>query len=260
MSKINESGHAKNVANFFQLIVICTNLGAKFNPANANLSLANINSIHQSSNDAIKALDTARGSYIQAIKNRKSMFDLLNPLATRIMNALRPLNLNKGVIENLKTINRKVQGRRKYVPKTNNNNNTDQNPDEVTANTENETQNDKEINKISTSQMSYDNRLANFQKMIEMLNADPQYKPNETELTIAALNDYLTQLQNANIAVIIESNNYIKNRNNRNQIIYLQDNNLYDTAMILKAYLQSVLGNNSEDYKKARKLKFSKNK
>lgn len=258
MSKIVETGHAKNVANFYKLVLICNALGAKFNPVSPKLSLIAINQLQQNSSNIIKALDTSRGNYIQTIKQRKTLFDSLSSIATRVINSLRPLGLNAGVIENLKGINRKIQGKGKIKSIESNNNDTTSNTNNTNTNNNATTTTDTEVNKISISQMSFDSRLANFQKMIEVLKADPNYKPNEQELTIAGLEIYLAQLESANMAAAVSGNEYIKSRQNRNHILYLQDGNLYDTAMDLKNYLLSALGTASVEYKQARKIKFSK--
>lgn len=43
MSKINDTGHAKNVANFETLIAYLTGYGAVYNPSNANIQLSRLN-------------------------------------------------------------------------------------------------------------------------------------------------------------------------------------------------------------------------
>ena len=265
MAKIVETGHAKNVANFYHLVLICSALGTKFNPVSPKLSLAAMNQLHQDANSVIKALDTSRGNYVQVIKQRKTLFDGLSSLSTRIIRSLRPLGLNAGVIENLKGISRKIQGKGKAkssesntATTTTNTANTTTNAPTTTTNTANSTAIDTEANKISVSQMSFDSRLANFQKMIEVLKADPNYKPNEVELNVLSLEAYLAQLQSGNMAAAMAGNEYIRGRQNRNQVLYLQDGNLHDTAMSLKDYLLSVLGSTSVEYKQARKIKFAK--
>lgn len=42
MPSTSETGHAKNVANFQDLISFCTGYGATYNPSKAALSVANL--------------------------------------------------------------------------------------------------------------------------------------------------------------------------------------------------------------------------
>lgn len=41
----------------------------------------------------------------------------------------------------------------------------------------------KEVNEISSCQMSYDSRLDNFDKLAKLFASVPEYAPNPTELT-----------------------------------------------------------------------------
>jgi len=43
-SSTSETGHAKNVANFKDLIAVCTGPGSSYNPANASIKPAELNS------------------------------------------------------------------------------------------------------------------------------------------------------------------------------------------------------------------------
>ncbi|HAZ01680.1 MAG TPA: hypothetical protein DCY97_05810, partial [Marinilabiliales bacterium] len=45
----------------------------------------------------------------------------------------------------------------------------------------------KEVVEISASQMSFTNRIANFDKLIELLKSIREYTPNESDLTVTAL-------------------------------------------------------------------------
>ena len=42
MSKTNETGHAKNIANFETLLSYVTGYGAVYNPSNANIQLSSL--------------------------------------------------------------------------------------------------------------------------------------------------------------------------------------------------------------------------
>ena len=50
----------------------------------------------------------------------------------------------------------------------------------------------KDIKEKSSSQMSYDNRLDNLDKLIQLLSSIPLYTPNEAELKVASLKNLYT--------------------------------------------------------------------
>jgi hypothetical protein len=60
----------------------------------------------------------------------------------------------------------------------------------------------KEIVEISSSQMSFDSRLDNFDKLIKLLSSIPAYAPNEPDLKVEALTALYNDLKAKNMAVI----------------------------------------------------------
>lgn len=258
MPTIIEVGHAKNVANFRALILICSQLGSQYDPSNGDYSLDSLNAIYKDADAAVKAVDAARGQYIQAIKPRQANFKGLGSLCTRIVKSLNLLRIDAGVVEAIKGVNRKIQGQKRSGNKPAN----DVFEDTVVVNTENANETtvpvvDTESSKISSAQLSYDSKLANFRRMIELLSAEPKYTPNEKQLQVANLNDYYNQLENANIVAFSTGLQLIDARAKRNDILYNNPNNLYRLAFDIKDYLLSAIGSNSPIYKQARKLRFS---
>lgn len=258
MATVIEVGHAKNVANFRALILICSQLGSHYNPSNEDYTLDSLNTIYKDADAAVKAVDAARGQYVQAIKPRQANFKGLGSLCTRIVKSLNLMRIDAGVIEAIKGVNRKIQGQKKGANRPANDVfedfidvNTDNNNDAATPVV------DAEVNKISTAQLSYDSKLANFRRMIELLSAEPKYIPNEKQLQIDSLNDYYSQLENANISAFSTGLQLINARAKRNDILYNNPNNLYRIALDIKDYLLSAIGSNSPIYKQARKLRFS---
>ena len=106
--------------------------------------------------------------------------------------------------------------------------------------------------------MSYDSRLDNFFKLIQLLASVPEYNPNEKELKIEHLNTILDDLKAKNAAVV-ESTIPVSNaRISRNEILYKENTGLCDVAMDVKTYIKSVFGASSPQYKQIRKSEFKK--
>ena len=78
----------------------------------------------------------------------------------------------------------------------------------------------KKIIEISTSQMSYDSRLDNLDKLIKLLASVPQYAPNEADLKTSALTALYTDLKTKNTAVINAEIPLNNARITRNEVMY----------------------------------------
>ena len=116
----------------------------------------------------------------------------------------------------------------------------------------------KEIVEISTSQMSYDSRLDNFDKLIKLLSSVSQYAPNEADLKITALTALYTDLKAKNLAVINAETPLNNARISRNDVMYKDNVGLVDVAADVKTYIKSVYGATSPQYKTVSSLKFTK--
>jgi hypothetical protein len=243
MASTSETGHAKNAANLQSLIVSVTGYGAAYNPSKTALQLPSLQILSTGCNNAIKAVNAAIPGYTQAVADRETAFLPLNKLATRVLNSIKATDTSTQVIENVQSLIRKIQGTRATPKKT----------DEEKAALAAEGKATKEI---STSQMSFDNRLDNLDKLIQLLDSSPLYTPNETDLQVATLTTYLDELNRQNAAVktaiILLSNARIS----RNEIMYKAGSSMVDIALDVKTYIKSVYGASSPQYKQVSKLAF----
>lgn len=192
---------------------------------------------------AIDAVNAAMPSYSNAVSAREAAFEPLSKLTTREMNSLKATDTTTQVDESARTLARKIQGVRATAKMTE--------PEKAAATTEG-----KEINQISSSQMSYDNRLDNFDKLIQLLNTIELYAPNEPELKVTALTALYNDLKEKNTAVINATTPISNARIARNNILYKENTGLVDVALDVKTYIKSVFGATSPQYKQVSKLEF----
>lgn len=242
MSSTSEIGHAKNVANLETLISFCTGYGAAYNPNKPSLKLPALNTLHTNSQTALDDVAAVMPDYINAVNAREIAFEPLSRLVTRVINALDASNVPNQTVADAKTYARKIQGRRSS-PKI---------PDDPN------TPEDESLNSISASQMSYDNRLANFNSLIQLLASLPAYAPNEADLTVASLTALYTTLQTANTAVITATTPVSSARIARNNVLYKPNTGLIEIVTDVKKYVKSVFGAVSPEYKQLSALKFKK--
>ena len=247
MSTISETGHAINVANLETLITSVTAFGASYDPSKTSLKIPALNGLLTAARGALNAVNIAQSAYSNAVDAREVAFDPFGKLITRVNNALKASDTTPQVDESAQTIFRKLQGKRASTKLS----------DEEKAAAEAD---GKEANQISVAQLSYDNKLENFDKLIMLLESTPLYAPNEEDLKVASLKALYTSLKTTNTEVLTTSIQLSNARINRNEILYKPITGLVDIASDTKTYLKSVFGATSPQYKQISKLKFTTKK
>ena len=243
MSSNFETGHAKNVANFSSLTAYCTSYGTDYNPSNSDITLEELSRIQTDAQNAVRAVNASLPAYNTAIAAREIVFEPVSKLLTRVVNALKSSGATQALVNNAKTIVRKLQGRRK-TPKL-----TEEEKQELKAE-------GKEVNEISASQHSFDSRIDNFDKLINLLTAIPEYSPNETELQVSSLSTLLGELRSKNDAVVMAAAPLSNARITRNELLYNEGDGLVDIAQDVKSYVKSLYGGTSPQYRQISGLEF----
>jgi hypothetical protein len=241
----SESGHAKNTTNFDVLISRAAGYGTVYNPSKTSIKLPALQTLSTSSKNAVSAYNSLIPAYKIAVSAREIAFEPLNVLITRVLNFLKSSGTSVQMYNDGKTFARKIQGKRAKPKKT------DEEKAAATAE-------GKEIKEISVSQMSYDNRLDNFDKLIKLLSSVTQYSPNENELRVTTLTTLYTDLRTKNTAVIAATTAIDTARITRNDILYKNVTGLYDVAADVKLYIKALFGASSPQYKEVSKIKFTK--
>ncbi len=245
MATTSETGHVKNVANFDELISKILGYGPDYNPTKTSLKTESLQTTSFLARKAIDAVNDFLPAYSNAIASRELVFDPLSKLATRILNALKATDAPAPVIDNALTLIRKIQGRRATPKKTE--------AEKIALKAQG-----VEVKENSSSQMSFNSRLESLDKLIKLLLSLPFYNPNEEELKTASLTALLNDLRTKNSAVLNANTPLNNARLSRNNILYNEVTGLVDTAMSTKAYIKSVFGATSPQYKQVSGLLFSK--
>jgi hypothetical protein len=245
MASTSESGHAKNLANFEKLISYCASYGAAYNPSNVNIRLEALNNLLTNTRIVLDNVNLALPPYSNATAAREVAFKSLRSFVSRVLNALKATTTTQQVDDNARTLVLKIQGRR-ATPKLR--------EEEKKALTEQ----GKEHKEISSSQLSFDNRLENLDKLIKLLKTIPQYNPNEADLTIDALTTYFSGLQKANKDVLAVTPPLSNARIERNNLMYSELTGLTDIAQDVKVYIKSLYGTSSPLYRQVSGLEFKR--
>ena len=245
MASTSETGHAKNVANLDELTSFVTGYGTAYNPSKSSIKLTALQALSTSAKNAINAVNAAEPAYKNAVAAREAAFAPLSKLITRVMNALKATDTTEEVDASAKTLVHKIQGVRASAKKT------EEEKKALAAA-------GKEVVEISSSQMSYDSRLDNFDKLIKLLTSVALYAPNEADLKATALTTLYTDLKAKNTAVVTATTPLSNARIARNDVLYKDVTGLYDIAIDVKTYVKSVFGATSPQYKQVSGLKFTK--
>jgi len=257
MTSTSETGHAKNVANFKLLIEHLGTHGAQYSPSNPAIALTALQQKYDQAAAAMKSHRTVKVTYDDATNAREIHFKDIRSLATRIVNALEASGASAQKVKDAKTIVRKIRGER--APGKSTMQPTKPQPISPTdpvipsgAEGQNgvEGQNGtKEQNTISASQLSFDQRAENFAKLIEVIQSEPLYNPTEPDLKVTTLQTYNDQLLQSTGTVAGKIAAYSASINHRDQELYATDTGLPDLTRDIKAYVKSVYGSASQQYK-----------
>jgi hypothetical protein len=245
MASTNETGHAVNVANLESLISTCAGFDGKYNPSNSNLAVTNLQTFYTNAAAAIKDVQIKKTAFDNAVIERAIVFEPIKKTATRVINALISSGAKKLTADNARSINLKIQGKRAKAIKT------------VVPDAANAAAPVEQPKTVSTSQQSFDQVVNNFSQLIEIIKAEPLYKPNESDLSVVSIEAQYTTLKAKNSAVIVAENELNKSRISRNKIMYSGENNITEKAKEVKSYVKSIFGASSAEFKLVNGFKFN---
>lgn len=240
MKSKSETGHLLNIANFQDLISFCQGYGTAYNPAKDSLKIPQLQALYQNASDRFNSTKLQKTAFDNATNERKNAFKDLKPFTTKIVNAFAVSGADTLAVNNLKSVNKKMQG--------------SSGKKESTVNTENSAH--PVTNTISTSQQSYDRLIDHFANLIVVLEQNTVYNPNENDLKVASLKAKLNDLQTKNTNLINVYTTYSNALIERNQILYDASTGLVQTSKEVKQYIKSVFGATSPQYKQISKLEF----
>lgn len=243
MKSAIETGHAINLANLELLISRASMMDGNYNPSNAALKIESLQALYESCKNLMDVVKSAAAAYTLAVDAREAAYAEMSRLVTRTGNALKASPASDGANQAARSHIRKIQGRT-----TGRNKSGNVGDGEGTTGT----------GAKSSSQMSFDNRLDNFGKLIEFVATVPEYNPNEKELQVAFLKTFYNELKQKNTAVITASAALNNARITRNVLMYRPKTGLVDVALGVKTYIKSVFGTGSPQYKQVASLDFQK--
>lgn len=240
MPSTSETGHAKNVANFQDLIAFVTGYGATYNPSKNALKLPQLTALATTSQASLADVITKNTAYNNKVNERVAAFSNLKVLSTRLINALQTTDATTEKIADAISFNKKIQGVRAKATKTT------ADPNEPAPKT------------ISTAQLSYDQQIQHLAGLIAILQSETSYTPNENDLKITTLQAKQADLTAKNNAVATAYTNVSNSRIARNNTLYSAEGSIFDVAADIKKYVKSIYGATSPQYAQVKSIEFKK--
>jgi len=240
MTSIYETGHSKNVANFEDLISFCQGYGSAYNPVKEALKITSMQDALTAAREKLESARVLKTTYDIATNHRRLAFEDIRSFSTKVLNAFIVSGADKLAIDDLKGINKKIQGTGKKKTEA---------PPAATSE-------EPTPKSISTSQQSYDRQIDHLANLIQVLEQTPIYSPNENELKLQTIKDRLTDLKAKNTSHINAYTNYTNAIKERNKILYDPTTGLVQTSKEVKQYVKSIFGATSTEYRKLSSIEF----
>ena len=244
----NETGHARNIQLFQELISAVKGHGGAYKPTNPLIGLGALEAKLDAANEALDDLSTKRSAESMADTARENLFAPIGRLSTRSINYYSSTGAPENRVADAKGFKRKLEGRRARAvveaAATTTTGAAAAGPDTGPAVLH------------SVSQQSYMQKVEHLDGLIDLFEGDPVYAPNEVELTTSELVNYSAQLKAANTASIDAGTAIANARVTRDVVLYDLDTGLVTLAVLVKKYVKALFGAASPQYRQISALRF----
>lgn len=235
--------HVKNVHAFGELKGLCTGYGGEYNPGKQNLQVEALTTLWLNANQVMDDVIVAKAEYDIATNNREQAFAQLGKLGTRIFGILKAGGANPLLLKDAQTLVNKLRGSKGYRPAI-----PSQGSEPVT------------VKRRALGGRDYPNRVNLFASLLEIVMSETTYKPNESYLSVAGLQDVLDNLRKMNDQAVAAKVALREARRNRNTLLYVGEESLVSTALAVKQYVKAIYGFTSQQCTEVFRIGFTKPK
>ena len=236
-----ETGHARNVANFATLISFCVGYGGDYKPTNALILIAAMQALLAAAQAALADVQVKIVPWKNKVADRENIYEGVRPLTTKLLAAFDACGAPENKVDNVKMFHRQVHGARAQALPLDD-------PDTP----------ENEASGNSVSHQSYVQVAASFGQIIEILNGEPLYTPNEVPLQVGTNQALHTQMTASNTDVVDTAVPLSNSRIGRNDVLYTDDTGICDVAALVKKYVKSLYGATSQQYQQVSGLEFKR--
>lgn len=241
----SEVGHARNVASLIALHQgVSTFDAAVYQPVLKRYEVASLANFIAQAQAVMNVVAEMAALAEVAINARFAIYEKLNDLMLRSIADFESSGASAAAIADARTKYRKIKGQ-SLKPKAQDN--------PLTAGVD-----ESQIGN-STSQMSFDQRLAAARAYVQVLAAQGNYATNAAALTVSALTAFLDEVEAKNLAVVQKATAYKTALAARDEVLYHSETGLVATGNGVKKYVGSAFGTKSAEYQMVKDIKFKSN-
>ena len=244
MNSVKKSNQ-QNVDNMDLLTGRVATFDPAYDPSEERLSMPSQKLIKARGDEVLLAVTGAESAWNNTTSARSNAFNSLDPLVTRVINALRISDVSDKTIAQGEAIVREIRNRRVsvIVPPVNGTDGT-------------ENGQPPKVNKMHSG--SFNTKIENFRRLIVLLSTIPAYKPKQADLTIESLNNKLAALNLVNAASKTAEAQAEAARVQRDTVLYAAKTGLVAIAMDSKLFVKSAYGARSPQYKSVSSILFTR--
>lgn len=232
--------HVKNVEAFTRLIGFCTGYGAKYNPGSSNLRIESLTPKLNSAKEAMALVAAMKSLHEQEVNTRKQIFESIDDIASGILLTMDSSGATPEMLSDARYFVRQIKGYKIYdrapIPSP-----------EV-----------QKVKRKSILQLAYVSKADWFSKLVQTIDREPLYKPNEAALSksnlIAKVAELNASMEAVNLARVNWSNALIE----RNKVLYNPNQSLFTLMRAVKQYVKAIFGHTSAEYGQIKTLGFIK--
>jgi hypothetical protein len=263
MSK-NQITHEMNYSNLKVFISELKQLQPKYNPVSQGITVAGFEQSYADATVVRTKLNKSERIKKDMANIRRPVYQGLESYVVRIIAAMKALEMPEATIANAQSLLAKIQGQRIGKPKGKNDDTPPADQDDNATPPADETgtpplHSDNpggSREQISVAQTDMDNVRGHFDKLYELLENQPSYIPNETDLQISAVLAMKNQLEQTNDDAVAAESDYNTDYANRYTVFYFPNTGFVDRTKLAKEYVKSTFGATSAEYKRIRKIRF----
>jgi hypothetical protein len=241
----------KQVAAWARLLGHCHTLGDSFKPSHDSVNRTAMEHILTESQKAIEAVHKAESVLATAIVSRDEAFARLPLVGTRIVSALKAMDTPASHVSNINRVRQRLRG-------------STPSEKEVTAQTTSPGGQAGQNSIGSGPSSAHEprkrtygdiiSRINTFQVMVQRIGDLPFYAPNEDDLTLENLKRYLAELVQKHETVMVVKQDVKVAYDQLDALLF--GDGMHKKSKMVKDYVRSAFGHNSQEFKEIRKIKF----
>jgi exonuclease VII small subunit len=234
--------HTQQVAAWGKLLGHCNTFGDSYKPSKDSMKRTALEALLNESENQITAVHNAETFLVRTINERREAFRQLPFIGTRVVVALEATGASPDRVNEVNTIRKRF--RRQALPKKDVARNAVPAPEEAPK-------------KRKIPHGDFNSKVDNLELLISQLENGPPYAPEEEDIAITGLKQFLAKLKQCNETVAQAQLQLHVAKGKRNELLYGKDG-IYHLARLVKRYVHSVYGFKSTQFKTIRKIKFQK--